>query len=84
MNQLYNVKGAVLGGLNSGYGWGTNSNAVTNVWSIGGWNEFSFGNPDQRPFVNNVPVVGGSLGAMSGAMTQSGFIGGAQFGYNYQ
>jgi outer membrane immunogenic protein len=73
----------VYAGLNAGYGFGTNSNTTTNLLSGGGWNEFSFGNPNQRPFVNNVPVVGGSLGAIRNTMTQSGFIGGAQFGYNY-
>jgi outer membrane immunogenic protein len=71
-------------GLNAGYGFGTNSNTATNLLSISGWNEFSFGDPNQRPFVNNVPVVGGSLGSTQNSMTQSGFIGGAQFGYNYQ
>lgn len=70
-------------GLNAGYGWGTNNNTVTNHMGIGAWNEFSFGNPRYRGF-DDVPVLGGSLGAVRNAMTQSGFVGGGQLGYNYQ
>ena len=70
-------------GLNAGYGWGTNNNTATNLLGIGAWNEFSFGNPRYRDF-DNIPVLGSSLGAIRNGMTQSGFVGGAQVGFNYQ
>lgn len=65
-------------GLNAGYSWGTNSNVGSQNYAPA-WTE---GAPDAgQPFTN----AAGPL-AMSGVRsnTQSGFIGGAQFGYNYQ
>jgi outer membrane immunogenic protein len=65
-------------GLNAGYNWGTNSNATSQNYAPS-WLEAA---PEYgEPWVN----ASGPL-AMSGVKsnTQSGFIGGAQFGYNYQ
>ena len=59
-------------GLNAGYNWGVNTNSYSQNW----------GTPSaQLPgYTPTAPI------AMDGvaSMTQSGFIGGAQFGYNYQ
>lgn len=65
-------------GLNAGYNFGTNGN-VQSVNSAPNWLEAA---PDQGEAFT---AAAGPL-AMSGssAHTQSGFIGGAQFGYNYQ
>lgn len=65
-------------GLNAGYNWGTNGN-VTSQHYAPAWTEAA---PEAgEPFSN----AAGPL-ALSGSNTntQSGFIGGAQFGYNYQ
>ena len=59
-------------GLNAGYNWGVNSSAYSQNWGAPG---------GQIPgYTPNAPI------AMDGVApnTQSGFIGGAQFGYNYQ
>ena len=57
-------------GLNAGYNWGTNSNARSTVYAV---------NAAGQPQVDAGAVMSGYRG-----VTQSGFIGGAQFGYNYQ
>lgn len=65
-------------GLNAGYNWGTNGNVGSQNYAPA-WVEAA---PDAgEPFTQ----AAGPL-AMSGVRsnTQSGFIGGAQFGYNYQ
>jgi outer membrane immunogenic protein len=69
-------------GLNAGYNFGTNSNASSVAYGFGGtagsvnpWDEFTNRNI-------GLPV-GAALSGMS-SMTQSGFIGGGQVGYNYQ
>lgn len=64
-------------GLNAGYGWGTNNNAG----NLSGAGNFT------GSYTSRGPVEGVIVGpALSGYApnTQSGFIGGAQFGYNYQ
>jgi outer membrane immunogenic protein len=67
-------------GLNAGYGWGTNSNTTSSLWSAGSGASLLDGeeNYSQPSF------LAGTVGAMRQSMTQSGFIGGAQFGYNYR
>lgn len=60
-------------GLNAGYNWGTNSSTVTqNISPMWGG--------------NNYPIYSAAPLAMGGQQpnTQSGFIGGGQFGFNYQ
>lgn len=61
-------------GLNAGYSWGTNTNAYTQNWG-----QDTSGSVTAAAF--NVGPI-----AMDGVIsnTQSGFMGGAQFGYNYQ
>lgn len=67
-------------GLNAGYNWGTNANAYSQNWGLplSGLNV-------QGTAVGTEGVPAAPI-AMDGvaANTQSGFIGGAQFGYNYQ
>lgn len=58
-------------GLNAGYNWGTNSNQSGIAYVYGG-----------DPVVPK-PGAGASVSGPA-TVTQSGFIGGAQFGYNYQ
>lgn len=71
-------------GLNAGYNWGTNSNA--NAAAITYPNNYQEWGPD---YINEgyplVPLQGVGF-AQSGSIanTQSGFIGGGQFGYNWQ
>ena len=72
-------------GLNAGYNWGTNTNAYSQNWGIVNFPaSASFGGATYaisgfNP-MSTVPV------AMDGVIrnTQSGFMGGAQLGYNYQ
>jgi outer membrane immunogenic protein len=61
-------------GLNAGYNFGTNSNVYSQNW--GTW----IPNGTLAPIVSIAPI---SMNGVRGN-TQSGFIGGAQFGYNYQ
>jgi outer membrane immunogenic protein len=61
-------------GLNAGYGFGTNSQTNSAYYQYGSLNHYT----------GTDPLVGGALGTNTFAMTQSGFIGGGQLGYNYQ
>jgi outer membrane immunogenic protein len=65
-------------GLNAGYNWGTNGNVTSQNYAPA-WTERA---PEQGEEWSN---AAGPL-ALSGNQThtQSGFVGGAQFGYNYQ
>lgn len=65
-------------GLNAGYNWGTNGNVTSQNYAPA-WTEAA---PEAGELFGN---AAGPL-ALSGSNTntQSGFIGGAQFGYNYQ
>lgn len=68
-------------GLNAGYAWGTNSNTNSSLWQSGSWSPYD---NTVGAFFSGTSFVGGTLGQSRQSMTQSGFIGGAQFGYNYQ
>jgi outer membrane immunogenic protein len=57
-------------GLNAGYSWGTNSNTYSQNWA-------------SDSFYNAISVAPIALDGNI-PNTQSGFMGGAQFGYNYQ
>ena len=57
-------------GLNAGYSWGVNQNTYSQNWGI-------------NSATNSVYVDPISMDGVI-PMTQSGFMGGAQFGYNYQ
>jgi outer membrane immunogenic protein len=61
-------------GLNAGYGFGTNTQTNSAFYQYGSLNHWD----------GTDSIVGGALGANTFAMTQSGFIGGGQVGYNYQ
>ncbi len=67
-------------GLNAGYGFGTNNATNSVAWNYGSWNLSDNRNPARvyyrAPY--SAAVVGTS------GQTQSGFVGGGQFGYNYQ
>jgi outer membrane immunogenic protein len=65
-------------GLNAGYGWGTNSNTTSSLWSAGR------GGFEILDYDLQAPFTGAGVGATRQATSQSGYIGGAQFGYNYQ
>jgi outer membrane immunogenic protein len=65
-------------GLNAGYGFGTNSQTNSAYVQYGSVNHTLFG------VTTTNPMNGGALGTNTFAMTQSGFIGGGQIGYNYQ
>lgn len=69
-------------GLNAGYTWGTNSNAYSSFWNAGSWkvNDTGAG----LGLYTGASFTGGIIGASQQLMTLSGFIGGGQFGYNYQ
>jgi len=68
-------------GLNAGYGWGTNNNTYTSLWNSGSWADYEISSGTNS---DAGPIVGGAFGTNRMGMTQSGFIGGAQFGYNFQ
>lgn len=72
-------------GLNAGYGWGTNGPTAPSLINAGSWSvtttTITF--PPQTGIFGN-SFLGSALVANSASMTQSGFIGGGQFGYNYQ
>jgi len=68
-------------GLNAGFGWGTNSDANSSMWNAGSWAITEGYSGDIRA---EAPFAGGALGMNRQTMTQSGFSGGAQFGYGYQ
>lgn len=63
-------------GLNAGYNWGTNTNAYSQNWGI----HNGIPAAEVPAFMSVSPI------SMDGVIsnTQSGFMGGAQFGYNYQ
>lgn len=66
----------VYAGLNAGYNWGTNNNAAS--YALGGQEGATgIGTSIAVPY-------GVALSNSSISNTQSGFIGGGQFGYNYQ
>jgi outer membrane immunogenic protein len=67
-------------GLNAGYNFGTNNNSGAALSGLGGATAYEAG----KQLNNNTGYIAGL--AMSGLsnMTQSGFIGGGQVGYNYQ
>ena len=67
-------------GLNAGYDWGTNNNA--SAYALGG----QTGSSAWTTGVNSSISIPYGLALSNNAIsnTQSGFIGGAQFGYNYQ
>lgn len=77
-------------GLNIGYGFGTNSNANSVGYGIGGapiaganlqWAGLNFGNASQY----NSSLAGAGLAqSVSMSNDQSGVVGGGQIGYNYQ
>jgi outer membrane immunogenic protein len=80
-------------GLNAGYNFGTNTNALASSWGPfnSAFNGTGFGAPIAGFLNNGVngflgPGIGAAGLAQSGgaSMTQSGFIGGGQVGYNYQ
>jgi outer membrane immunogenic protein len=71
-------------GLNAGYGWGTNSNTNSSLTSTGSIGTLVDYGVNIGVFRLSAPFVGSALGNTRQSMTQSGFIGGAQFGYNYQ
>jgi outer membrane immunogenic protein len=65
-------------GLNAGYNFGTNGNIETQSWA-GNWTT-----PAGVPVVPAAgPLALGGVG-YNGDISQSGFIGGGQIGYNYQ
>ncbi len=71
-------------GLNAGYGWGTNSGNNSNLTNMGSWNvpgNFAY---DNYVVSNGAPIGGVGISSFRSNIGQSGFIGGAQFGYNYQ
>jgi outer membrane immunogenic protein len=70
-------------GLNAGYGFGTNSNTESSLWNSGSWNALWVDNIASPSYWGG-PLAGGVIGATRQPMTQSGFVGGAQIGYNYQ
>jgi outer membrane immunogenic protein len=63
-------------GLNAGYNWGTNANAYSQNYG-------TFVTPAGVAFNSNNAIVPVAMDGVA-SNTQSGFIGGAQFGYNYQ
>lgn len=63
-------------GLNAGYNFGTNSNAASLAYGAGGWDRYN------EDAFYGTPAGLAASGVAS--MTQSGFIGGGQVGYNYQ
>lgn len=65
-------------GLNAGYNFGTNSNIGSQNWA-GNWV-----NSAVARRVTSIATAGPFAMDGWGSNTQSGFIGGAQFGYNYQ
>lgn len=71
-------------GLNAGYGWGTNSNTSANLWETSSWNVIGNLGFTNYNVSSGAPLLGGAIGHNHLSMTQSGFIGGAQFGYNHQ
>lgn len=80
-------------GLNAGYGWGTNSNSASGwgAGSSGGSSMQASGGWTNYTYTAGTYTVNGAnswsanaVGSAQSPMTQSGFIGGAQFGYNYQ
>lgn len=69
-------------GLNAGGNIGTNSSVLTSsLWSPSNWASYDYALA--TPLYSQGSLPGGG-GVNTAAMTQSGFIGGAQFGYNYQ
>lgn len=70
-------------GLNVGYGWGINSNPTSNLLNVGSWSVTTRAVP-RDTFTDGNSFLGNAFVANIGSMTQSGFIGGGQFGYNYQ
>lgn len=68
-------------GLNAGYGWGTNANTYSSAWSANNW-EVIFANNGVEKASNS--IVSGQVFNSPSIGTQSGFLGGGQFGYNYQ
>lgn len=62
----------IYAGLNSGYAFGTSNNASNNGW----------GNPGQGPV--GAAAWAGANSWMGRGIFQNGFIGGGQFGFNYQ
>ena len=73
------VWGGFYAGLNTGYNFGTNDNAYITAWGPQGFTT-NFGSS-----LGTMPLSGVTL-AQSGVAgnNQSGFLGGAQGGYNYQ
>jgi outer membrane immunogenic protein len=81
-------------GLNAGYGFGTNDNTQNASIALAPYNIYGYGG---YPYLGNGPYPamqseGSGLAGLGaglalsgyGPMTQSGFIGGGQVGYNYQ
>ena len=67
-------------GLNSGYGFGTANNAQQTGWANPGW--FKDWSPDTA--VTGPAALAGVNSFMGRDITQGGFIGGGQIGYNHQ
>lgn len=70
-------------GLNAGYGWGTNKNPDSSQLNAGSWSVTTRVIPGGA-FTYGSPFVGSALATNGASLTQSGFIGGGQFGYNFQ
>jgi outer membrane immunogenic protein len=68
-------------GLNAGYGFGTNNNSNVSLLNSGSWSVTTVTN---STFVIPGSYIGAASGANSTSISQSGFVGGAQFGFNYQ
>ena len=83
--------GGLYAGLNAGYGWGATTGANTTSMGIAdAWSNTVNGNLMNNADVEDFPWGLSNTGAMAMANTglaqvaRNGFIGGGQFGYNYQ
>ncbi|MFM9163318.1 MAG: outer membrane protein, partial [Methylocystis sp.] len=83
--------GGLYAGLNAGYGWGATAGANTTAMGIAdSWSNTVNGNLMNNADVEDFPWGLSNTGAMAMANTglaqvaRNGFIGGGQFGYNYQ
>jgi outer membrane immunogenic protein len=79
-------------GLNAGYGWGTNSNSSgwgagssggSSMQASGGWSNYTY-TAGTYSLNGANSWSANAIGGTQSQMTQSGFIGGAQIGYNHQ
>lgn len=85
MPPLPQMWGGFYAGLNAGYGWGTNGPTASSLLNAGSWSvtTTTVTLPPQTGVFGNA-FLGIASSANPAPLTQSGFIGGGQIGYNLQ